>query len=150
MGRGTFCCSAFCNIWPGSCLPTKFDLIRIYGKFGKLNKWKTEMFNDNFCAQIGFRSLGDALEAFKESPWKNNFTNPCFYQKEWIPHVTFRLLNPTPEHVNLFPTTNRCCFSLAVLSTVVLWPLSKNRWVLPLFFLPFGMKCKKKHIHKGR
>ena len=58
----------FCNIWPGSCLPTKFDLIRIYGKFGKLNKWKTEMFNDNFCAQIGFRSLGDALEAFKESP----------------------------------------------------------------------------------
>ena len=49
-------------------MPTKVDLIRIYGKFGELNKGKTEMFNDSVCTQIGFRSLGDALEAFKESP----------------------------------------------------------------------------------
>ena len=51
----------FVTFGPGSCLPTKVDLIRIYGKFGELNKGKTEMFNDNFCAQIGFRCLGDAL-----------------------------------------------------------------------------------------
>nr|POE60290.1 hypothetical protein CFP56_17352 [Quercus suber] len=50
----------------GSCLPTKADLIRIYGKFGELKKAKIEMFNDSFCAQIGFRSLSDAIEAFKE------------------------------------------------------------------------------------
>ena len=49
-------------------MPTKVDLIKIYGKFGELNKGKTKMFNDSFCAQIGVRSLGDALEAFKESP----------------------------------------------------------------------------------
>ena len=47
-------------------MPTKADHIRIYGKFDELNKAKIEMFNDSFCAQIGFRSLSDALEAFKE------------------------------------------------------------------------------------
>ena len=56
----------FVTFGPGSCLPTKVDLIRIYGKFGELNKAKIEMFNDSFCAQIGFRSLSDSLEDFKE------------------------------------------------------------------------------------
>ena len=56
----------FVTFGPGSCLPTKVDLIRIYGKFDELNKAKIEMFNDSFCAQIGFRSPSDALEAFKE------------------------------------------------------------------------------------
>ena len=27
----------FVTFGPGSCLPTKVDLIRIYGKFGELN-----------------------------------------------------------------------------------------------------------------
>ena len=112
----------------------KLILSEFYGKFGELNKGKTEMFNDNFCAQIGFRSLGDALEAFKESPWKNNFTNPCFYKREWIPHVAFHLLYHAPEHVNLFPTTNCCCFSPTELSTVVLWPLSKKKMGFAILF----------------
>ena len=82
MGRGKLLLQCFLQHLARILFATKVDLIRIYGKFGELNKGKTEMFNDNLCAQIGFRSLGDALEAFKKSPGKNNFTNPCFYKKE--------------------------------------------------------------------
>ena len=57
----------FVTFGPGSCLHTKADLIRIYGKFCELNKMKTKMFDDSFYAHIGFISLGDALETFKES-----------------------------------------------------------------------------------
>ena len=34
----------FAIFGPGSCFLTKADLIRIYGKFGELDKLKTEMF----------------------------------------------------------------------------------------------------------
>ena len=43
----------------------------------------------SFCAQIGFRSLANALKAFKESPWKKTFTNPHFYKKRANPPCHF-------------------------------------------------------------
>ena len=59
----------FCNIWPGYYLPTKVDLIRIYGKFGELNKGKKEMFNDvnalPFNSQRGIKYI-DLMKSVSE------------------------------------------------------------------------------------
>ncbi|KAJ0111429.1 hypothetical protein Patl1_02763 [Pistacia atlantica] len=52
---------------PGSALPSKDDLIKIYSKFGSLNEEETEMFYNNFRAQIVFLRSSDAEEALKSS-----------------------------------------------------------------------------------
>ncbi|GAV74643.1 PWWP domain-containing protein, partial [Cephalotus follicularis] len=54
----------FATFGPGSSLPTKDDLIKIYSKFGSINKEETYMFINNFCARIVFLRTPDAEEAF--------------------------------------------------------------------------------------
>ncbi|KAF2308522.1 hypothetical protein GH714_010317 [Hevea brasiliensis] len=54
----------FVTFGPGSSLPSKNDLLKIYGKFGALNKDETEMFYTNYCARIVFLKSPDAEEAF--------------------------------------------------------------------------------------
>ncbi|XP_044479052.1 uncharacterized protein LOC123222830 isoform X2 [Mangifera indica] len=52
---------------PGSKLPSKDELIKIYSKFGSLNEEETEMFYNNFKAQVVFLRSCDAEKAFKSS-----------------------------------------------------------------------------------
>ncbi|KAJ4729234.1 Serine/threonine-protein kinase ATM [Melia azedarach] len=59
--------SLFVTFNSGSSLPSKSDLIKIYSKFGALDEEETEMFYDNFCAQVVFLRSSDAEEAFKSS-----------------------------------------------------------------------------------
>lgn len=59
--------SLFVTFGPGSSLPTKADLIKIYSKFGELNEMETEMFYNNFCARVSFLRISDAEEAFNHS-----------------------------------------------------------------------------------
>ncbi|KAM1075889.1 hypothetical protein PS2_023209 [Malus domestica] len=76
--------SLFVTFGPGSSLPTKSDLIKIYGKFGELNETETEMFYTNFCARVSFVKFADAQEAFNHSQNDSPFG---------AANVTFRLHN---------------------------------------------------------
>ncbi|KAL6135783.1 hypothetical protein ACLB2K_068008 [Fragaria x ananassa] len=78
--------SLFATFGPGSSLPTKDDLLRIYGKFGELNVTETEMFCTNFCARVAFVMSSDAEEAFNHSLIHNPFG---------ASNVNFRLQNPS-------------------------------------------------------
>jgi hypothetical protein len=71
---------------PGSHLPSKADLIRIYGKFGALNEADTDMFYINFCARIAFVRSSDAEEALNHSLRASPFK---------AAGVTFSLLYPS-------------------------------------------------------
>lgn len=57
----------FVTFGPGSSLPTKADLIRIYSAYGDLNEMETEMFYNNFCARVSFVNSSDAEKAFAQS-----------------------------------------------------------------------------------
>ncbi|KAK8592980.1 hypothetical protein V6N12_045071 [Hibiscus sabdariffa] len=57
----------FVTFGPGSSLPTKDDLIRIYSKYGVLDMEDTDMFYNNFCARVVFLRTSDAEEAFSSS-----------------------------------------------------------------------------------
>ncbi|XP_039062720.1 uncharacterized protein LOC120207299 [Hibiscus syriacus] len=57
----------FVTFGPGSSLPTKDDLVRIYSKYGALDMEDTDMFYNNFCARIVFLRTSDAEEAFSSS-----------------------------------------------------------------------------------
>ncbi|KAK2661758.1 hypothetical protein Ddye_000332 [Dipteronia dyeriana] len=59
--------SLFVAFGPGSTLPSRNDLIRIYGKFGSLNRDETEMFYTNYCARIVFLKRSEAEVAFNSS-----------------------------------------------------------------------------------
>ncbi|XP_065879210.1 PWWP domain-containing protein 3-like [Euphorbia lathyris] len=72
----------FVTFGPGSSLPSKNDLIKIYGKFGALNKQETEMFYTNYCARVVFLKSADAEEAFNVSQLSSPFG---------AANVTFRL-----------------------------------------------------------
>ncbi|KAJ9135328.1 hypothetical protein P3X46_032527 [Hevea brasiliensis] len=72
----------FVTFGPGSSLPSKNDLLKIYGKFGALNKDETEMFYTNYCARIVFLKSPDAEEAFNYSQLSSPFGSAS---------VTFRL-----------------------------------------------------------
>ncbi|KAL6136298.1 hypothetical protein ACLB2K_061594 [Fragaria x ananassa] len=78
--------SLFVTFGPGSLLPTKDDLLRIYGKFGELNVTETEMFYTNFCARVAFVMSSDAEEAFNHSLIHSPFG---------ASNVNFRLQNPS-------------------------------------------------------
>ncbi|XP_044466387.1 uncharacterized protein LOC123196426 [Mangifera indica] len=60
---------------PGSELPSKDDLIKMYSKFGSLNEEETDMFYNNFGAQIVFLRSSDAEEALKSSEISRPFGN---------------------------------------------------------------------------
>nr|XP_004306349.2 PREDICTED: LOW QUALITY PROTEIN: uncharacterized protein LOC101295558 [Fragaria vesca subsp. vesca] len=78
--------SLFVIFGPGSSLPTKDDLLSIYGKFGELNVTETEMFYTNFCARVAFVRSSDAEEAFNHSLIHSPFG---------ASNVNFRLQNPS-------------------------------------------------------
>ncbi|KAK3183575.1 hypothetical protein Dsin_030861 [Dipteronia sinensis] len=59
--------SLFVTFGPGSTLPSRNDLISIYGRFGSLNKDETEMFYTNYCARIVFLRRSEAEVAFNSS-----------------------------------------------------------------------------------
>jgi hypothetical protein len=64
----------FVSFWPGSSnLPSKSDLITIYGKFGALNEEETNMFLTNYTARVSFLRSRDAEKALKQSQKKNPF-----------------------------------------------------------------------------
>ncbi|XP_059449806.1 PWWP domain-containing protein 6-like [Corylus avellana] len=70
---------------PGSHLPSKADLIRIYGKFGALNEAETDMYYINFTARVAFVRSSDAEEALNHSLHASPFK---------AAGVTFSLLYP--------------------------------------------------------
>ncbi|KAM1624978.1 hypothetical protein FF1_022932 [Malus domestica] len=76
--------SLFVIFGPGSSLPTKSYLIKIYGKFRELNETETEMFYTNLCALVSFVKFADAQEAFNHSQNDSRFG---------AANVTFRLHN---------------------------------------------------------
>lgn len=84
-GEETSHTSLFVTFGPGSSLPTKDVLLKIYSKFGELNETETEMFYTNFCARIAFVRSSDAEEAFNHSLIDSPF-GPS--------NVNFRLQNP--------------------------------------------------------
>lgn len=57
----------FVTFGPGSSLPTKDDLIRIYSRYGALDMEDTDMFFSNFCARVVFLRTSDAEQAFSSS-----------------------------------------------------------------------------------
>ncbi|KAE8661285.1 hypothetical protein F3Y22_tig00113726pilonHSYRG00030 [Hibiscus syriacus] len=57
----------FVTFGPGSSLPTKVDLIRIYSRYGALDMEDTDMFYNNFCSRIAFLRTSDTEEAFSSS-----------------------------------------------------------------------------------
>ncbi|XVF16392.1 hypothetical protein REPUB_Repub10bG0027600 [Reevesia pubescens] len=57
----------FVTFGPGSSLPTKDDLIRIYSRYGVLNTEETDMFYNNFCARVVFLRSSDAEQALNSS-----------------------------------------------------------------------------------
>ncbi|KAL4366201.1 hypothetical protein GQ457_05G018420 [Hibiscus cannabinus] len=57
----------FVTFGPGSPLPKKEDLIRIYSRYGTLDMEDTDMFYNNFCARVVFIRTSDAEEAFSSS-----------------------------------------------------------------------------------
>ncbi|KAG8637800.1 uncharacterized protein LOC110601571 isoform X1 [Manihot esculenta] len=67
---------------PGSSLPSKNDLLKIYGKFGALNKDETDMLYTNYCAKVVFLKSSEAEEAFNDSQLSSPFGSA---------NVTFRL-----------------------------------------------------------
>ncbi|KAE8021530.1 hypothetical protein FH972_007413 [Carpinus fangiana] len=73
---------------PGSHLPSKADLIRIYGKFGALNEAETDMYYINFTARIAFARSSDAEEALNHSLHASPFKPAS---------VTFNLLYPATK-----------------------------------------------------
>lgn len=86
-GEASAVAALFATFGPGSCLPTKADLLKIYGKFGALNEAETDMFYNSFCARIAFIRSSDAEEALNQSLQSNPFKSA---------YVTFRLLYPKP------------------------------------------------------
>ncbi|GMI86906.1 hypothetical protein HRI_002359900 [Hibiscus trionum] len=57
----------FVTFGPGSPLPEKDDLIRIYSRYGTLDMEDTDMFNNDFCARVVFLRTSDAEEALSNS-----------------------------------------------------------------------------------
>ncbi|CAN0924497.1 PWWP domain-containing protein 3 [Linum grandiflorum] len=74
---------------PGCSLPTKNDLLRIYGPFGALNE-ETDMLYNNRCARVAFSTTSQAEEALKHSQQSNPFE---------ATHVNFRLRYPASSTV---------------------------------------------------
>jgi len=72
----------FATFGSGSALPTKDDLIRVYGKYGELDEKETDMFYDSFVARICFVKHSDAEVALKDSEKDSPFVSA---------NVSFRL-----------------------------------------------------------
>ncbi|OWM70655.1 uncharacterized protein LOC116214091 [Punica granatum] len=73
---------------PGSSLPTKEDLIRIFRKFGLLNEGETNMYYNNFCGIIAFEKTSDAELALDSSRKASPFGSAS---------VKFEVKPPSPK-----------------------------------------------------
>ncbi|MCI54436.1 histone-lysine N-methyltransferase NSD2-like, partial [Trifolium medium] len=68
-----------------STLPSKSDLITMYGKFGALNEEETNMFCANYTARVSFLRSRDAEKALKHSQKKNPFEpSEVTFQLEYL------------------------------------------------------------------
>ncbi|EFH51666.1 hypothetical protein ARALYDRAFT_484576 [Arabidopsis lyrata subsp. lyrata] len=79
----------------GSTLPSKDDLIKIYEKFGALDKERSYIFDNNSCARVAFFNASDGEQAFNKSLEKCPFATTST--------VTFKLKYPSsasPENLN--------------------------------------------------
>ncbi|KAK7271668.1 hypothetical protein RJT34_27754 [Clitoria ternatea] len=63
----------YVSFFPGSSLPSRSDLIDVYGKFGALNETETDMFRMNYTARVSFQRASDAEEALNHSQNNNPF-----------------------------------------------------------------------------
>ncbi|KAI9078062.1 hypothetical protein K1719_039987 [Acacia pycnantha] len=52
---------------PGSSLPSKSELIKLYGQFGALNESETDVFYTSYTARVCFTKTSDAKVAFNHS-----------------------------------------------------------------------------------
>lgn len=75
---------------PGSSLPAREELIRIFRKFGSLNENETKMYYNNFSAVIAFKKTSDA-ELALESSLKANPFGPA--------NVSFKLKQSSPRKI---------------------------------------------------
>lgn len=71
---------------PAFALPSKDDLIKMFGKFGEINEAETDVFYNSFCARVAFVRSSDAEEAFNVCLKKSPFGNA---------NVNYRLLYPS-------------------------------------------------------
>ncbi|KAK7293340.1 hypothetical protein RJT34_16203 [Clitoria ternatea] len=63
----------FVSFGPGSSLPSKSELIRVYNKFGALNESETAMSSSNYTARVFFLKASDAEKALSHSQNINPF-----------------------------------------------------------------------------
>ncbi|KAG5107838.1 hypothetical protein JHK84_044745 [Glycine max] len=63
----------FVSFEPGSSLPSKSDLITLYGKFGALNESETAMFASDYTARVFFLKASNAEKALSHSQNLNPF-----------------------------------------------------------------------------
>ncbi|CAE6070505.1 unnamed protein product [Arabidopsis arenosa] len=71
----------------GSTLPSKDDLIKIYEKFGAVDKERSYILDNNSCARVAFFNASDGEEAFNKSLEKCPFATTST--------VTFKLKYPS-------------------------------------------------------
>ncbi|XP_042501668.1 uncharacterized protein LOC122079345 [Macadamia integrifolia] len=89
---------------PGFSLPSKDDMITIFGRFGSLNEKETEVLGDSYCARVAFMRSSDAEEAFnssqKVSPFGHAVVNYGLHYSSPISGVSVldgsSHLHPTP------------------------------------------------------
>lgn len=93
----------FVTFGPGSFVPTKADLIRIYSKYGDLNASETDMFYNNFCARVSFIKSSDAEEAFIQSQNTSPFgyANVTFRLRHFSDATKSRELNEIPSTLSM-------------------------------------------------
>ncbi|KAL1187726.1 PWWP domain-containing protein 6 [Cardamine amara subsp. amara] len=73
----------------GSTLPSKDDLIKIYKKFGALDKERSYIFDNNSFALVAFSNVSDGEEAYNKSLEKCPFATTST--------ITFKLKYPSSE-----------------------------------------------------
>lgn len=66
-GTGEATAALVVSFGQGSSLPSKYDLVTVYSKFGALNESETAMFSSNHTAQVSFLKASDAEKALSHS-----------------------------------------------------------------------------------
>ncbi|XP_058067470.1 PWWP domain-containing protein 3-like isoform X2 [Magnolia sinica] len=77
---------------PGITLPSKDDLLKVFGKFGDLKESETEVLKDSGCARIVFAKISDAEEAFNGPERKSAFGLPVVGCRLKYPPVAYKAL----------------------------------------------------------
>ncbi|KAL5985567.1 hypothetical protein ACLOJK_027552 [Asimina triloba] len=72
-GNGECPAALLLTFAPGVMLPSKDDLLKVFGKFGDLKDSETEVQGDSGCARVVFTKSSDGENAFNSSERKNAF-----------------------------------------------------------------------------